>query len=110
MARPGAAEPQAEPSTWVMVRGMLQPGKYAYKNENCLWVEALADLPDAEIKYLICCYGDYASVKLHNKNFILTMEHTIAQGDPYCSRVIHDPRVDWDLRHPPKEFWDEFIV
>jgi len=28
------------------------------------------------------------------------MEHTIAQGDPYCSRV------DWNLAHPPKEFWD----
>ncbi len=34
------------------------------------------------------------------------MEHTIAQGDPYCSRVIHDTRVDWNLAHPPKEFWD----
>jgi hypothetical protein len=36
----------------------------------------------------------------------LTMEHTIAQGDQYCSRVLHDTRVDWNLKHPPKEFWD----
>jgi hypothetical protein len=93
-------------SDWVMVAGMFKPGKYAFKNENCLWIDALEDLPDAEIKYYVCCYGDYTTIKTNNKNFILTMEHTIAQGDAYCSRVIHDPRVDWDLRHPPKEFWE----
>ena len=30
------------------------------------------------------------------------------EGDPYCSRVLHDTRVDYDLRHPQKEFWDNF--
>lgn len=103
--RVAARAPNSE-SDWVTVVGMLKPGKYVFKNENCLWVDALEDLPDAEIKYYICCYGDYTTIKTHNKNFILTMEHTIAQGDAYCSRVIHDPRVDWDLRHPPKDFWE----
>ncbi|MCG3224149.1 MAG: hypothetical protein H7647_06760 [Candidatus Heimdallarchaeota archaeon] len=36
------------------------------------------------------------------------MEHTLMEGDPYCSRVLHDTRIDYDLRHPPKEFWDNF--
>jgi hypothetical protein len=76
-------------------------------NENCLWIEALTDLDDSELKYLVCCYGDYQSAQHHyNQHIILTMEHTIAQGDPYCSRVLHDTREDWDLRHPQKEFWD----
>ncbi|TET30011.1 MAG: hypothetical protein E3J70_05665 [Candidatus Heimdallarchaeota archaeon] len=99
---------KGEPSDWVVVVGLFNEGKYAYKNENCMWVDVLKDLPDTEIKYYICCYGDYEAVKFHNESFILTMEHTIAQDDPYCSRVIHDTRVDYDLRHPLKDFWDKF--
>jgi hypothetical protein len=33
--------------------------------------------------------------------------HKIAKGDKYCSRVLHDTRIDWNLMHPQKEFWDE---
>ena len=101
-------KPKEVPSDWVIVTGLINEGKYAYKNENCMWVDVLEDLPDPELKYYICCYGDYEGAKFHNENFILTMEHTIAQGDPYCSRVIHDTRIDYDLRHPPKVFWDKF--
>ena len=99
-------KPKEEVSSWVIVRGMIAEGKYAYRNDNCLWVDTLEDLPDSELKYLVCCYGDYESSKIYDDSIVLTMEHTIAQGDPYCSRVLHDTRVDWDLRHPPKEFWD----
>ena len=101
-------EPRPEPTGWMIVFGLVGEGKLAYKNENCLWVDALADLPDAEMKYLICCYGDYQGAKaFYDDSIILTMEHTIAEGDAYCSRVMHDTRVDWNLQHPPKEFWDE---
>jgi hypothetical protein len=97
-------------SSWVMVHSMIADGKYAYKNENCSWVKVTKELPDTELKYLVCCYGDYEAAKAFNDdNIILTMEHTIAQGDPYCSRVLHDTRIDYDLRHPPKEFWDNFV-
>jgi len=98
--------PQETPSEWVVVRGMIGDGKYAYRNDNCLWVDAIEDLPDSELKYYVCCYGDYEMAKIYHDSVILTMEHTIAQGDPYCSRVVHDTRVDWDLKHPPKDFWD----
>jgi hypothetical protein len=95
------------PSDWVTVRGLMDNGKYFFMNENCLWVDALPDLDDKELMYLICCYGDYQSIQRnYNQYIILTMEHTIAQGDPYCSRVLHDTREDWDLRHPNKDFWD----
>jgi hypothetical protein len=95
------------PSDWVVVRGMIADGKYAYRNDNCLWVDSLDDLPDSELKYYICCYGDYEGARNYHDSIVLTMEHTIAQGDPYCSRVLHDTRVDYDLRHPPKKFWDD---
>jgi len=30
------------------------------------------------------------------------------EGDSYCSRVLHDTQIDYILRHPTKEFWDNF--
>jgi hypothetical protein len=95
------------PSDWITVRGLTDTGKYFYMNQNCLWVESLPEIEDKELMYLICCYGDYQSAqRYYNKHIILTMEHTIAQGDPYCSRMVHDTREDWDLRHPETKFWD----
>ncbi|MCY3410243.1 MAG: L-2-amino-thiazoline-4-carboxylic acid hydrolase [Candidatus Heimdallarchaeota archaeon] len=94
-------------SDWEILRGMTDTGKYFYRNNNCLWIDALDELKDTEFKYLVCCYGDYQyATEYANKHIILTMEHTIAQGDPYCSRMLHDTREDFDLRHPNTEFWD----
>jgi hypothetical protein len=100
-------QPQDTPSDWEIVHGMVGDGKYAFRNNNCVFMSAIGeDLPDTELKYYIACYGDYEKFKDYHDSMILTMEHTIAQGDPYCSRVLHDTRVDWDLKHPPKDFWD----
>jgi hypothetical protein len=101
-----AIEPQEAPSDWEVIRGMIGDGKYAFRNENCLLNDASEDLPDTELKYYICCYGDFEKFRDYHDSIILTMEHTLVQGDPYCSRVLHDTRIDWDLRHPPKSFWD----
>jgi hypothetical protein len=89
---------------------MLEDGKYAFKNKNCpTCADAMVDLPDVELKYLAACYGDYGAFRANTSDhIILTMEHTIIEGDPYCSRVLHDTRIDYKLRHPPKEFWDNF--
>ncbi|MFX1253298.1 MAG: hypothetical protein ACFFCZ_16940 [Promethearchaeota archaeon] len=97
-------------SEWVIVHSMLEDGKYAFKNENCpTCADAMIDLPDVEFKYLACCYGDYEKFRAYySDHLILTMEHTIIEGDPYCSRILHDTRIDYDLRHPPREFWDNF--
>ena len=95
-------------SGWVIVHTMLEEGKYAFKNKNCpTCVDAMKDLPDVELKYFACCYPDYEKFRAYsNEHIILTMEHTLMEGDSYCSRVMHDTRIDYDLRHPPKEFWD----
>ncbi len=97
-------------SEWVLVHTMLEDGKYAFKNKNCpTLVDTMKDIPDVELKYLVCCYGDYAKFRATtNDHIILTMEHTLMEGNPFCSRVMHDTRIDYDLRHPPKEFWDNF--
>ncbi|MHA1188673.1 MAG: L-2-amino-thiazoline-4-carboxylic acid hydrolase, partial [Candidatus Heimdallarchaeota archaeon] len=90
-------QPTETPSEWEIVCGLLNEGKYFYRNNNCMWIDALVDYPDSEMKYLICCYGDYESArKFYHESIILTMEHTIAQGDKYCSRVLHDTRIDYD--------------
>ncbi len=103
-----AINPSNPESEWVIIRGLLSKAKYFYRNGNCMWIDALEDLHDSEIKYLTCCYGDYEGARSHyHEAVILTMEHTIAQSDPYCSRVLHDTRMDYDLRHPKKEFWDK---
>ncbi|MCK5159666.1 MAG: L-2-amino-thiazoline-4-carboxylic acid hydrolase [Candidatus Heimdallarchaeota archaeon] len=95
------------PSDWVIIIGLLSEAKYVFRNDNCLWIDALEDLPDKELKYSICCYGDYQNASTYsNENTVLTMKHTIAQGDPYCSRVKHDIRYNWNLEHPDKEFFD----
>ena len=95
------------PSDWVIVIGLLSEAKYVFRNDNCLWIDVLEDLPDKELKYSICCYGDYQNANTYSDGkTVLTMKHTIAQGDPYCSRVKHDTRYDWNLDHPEKELFD----
>ncbi|MGY5880990.1 MAG: L-2-amino-thiazoline-4-carboxylic acid hydrolase [Candidatus Thorarchaeota archaeon] len=102
-----AIEPKEAPSDWEIIHTMIGEGKYAFRNDTCVFLNAIGDsLLDTELKYYVCCYGDYEKFKNYHDSIVLTMEHTIAQGDPYCSRVLHDTRVDWDLRHPPKSFWD----
>lgn len=98
------------PSEWECYYSIISEGKFLYRNNNCVWADALQDYPDSELKYLICCYGDYEDARSKNDHFILTMEHTIAQGDSYCSRIFHDTRIDYNLKHPPKEFWDNLKV
>ncbi|MHA1954299.1 MAG: L-2-amino-thiazoline-4-carboxylic acid hydrolase [Candidatus Heimdallarchaeaceae archaeon] len=89
-----------------VVQSKPNKGKMIFRKEVCLWDDALKEFPDTEFKYLVCCYGDFQGAKRENKHFILTMEHTIVKGDPYCSCIFHDTRIDWDLKHPPKDYWD----
>ena len=92
---------------WYGLLSGVKDGKFFFRKDNCLWAEALMDLPDTEIKYLICCYGDFqAALTRSNDSFVLTMKNTIVEGDPYCDCIYHDTSIDWDLTHPLSEFWD----
>ncbi|MHA1308581.1 MAG: L-2-amino-thiazoline-4-carboxylic acid hydrolase [Candidatus Heimdallarchaeota archaeon] len=92
---------------WVRIEGIVKNGKFVYRKDSCLYAEAMKDYPDKEFKFLAACYYDYQGTRIQwNKDFILTMDQTIASGDSYCSCVVHDTRIDWDLTHPSKEYWD----
>ena len=71
-----------------------------------MWADAIEDLADAELKYLAACYGDFQGYNNSNEHFILTMKHTVVEGYPYCDCIVHDIRVNKDLTHPPREFFD----
>ncbi len=81
-------------------------GKVYLRKENCLWNDAISDLQDIDVKYMICCYGDFDGAQRANKHFVLTMERTIIEGHHYCDSVFHDTRIDNVLTHPPDEFFE----
>ncbi len=89
----------------------VENGKFYFRKDNCLWADALQDILDKELKYLVCCYGDFqAAVSRSKGNFVLTMKHTIVEGDPFCDCIYHDTNIDWNLTHPEKEFWENIKI
>jgi hypothetical protein len=92
---------------WLRIESTVDNGKLYHRRDTCLLAEAIKDLPDKDFRFLVACYKDYQGTIVNwNRHFVLTMGDTIAKGDSYCTCVIHDTRIDWDLSHPPKEFWD----
>ena len=92
---------------WVRIESTVENGKLYHRRDTCLLAEAIKDLPDKDFRYLVACYKDFQGTKVNwNKHFVLTMKHSIVEGDPYCSCIIHDTRINWDLTHPPEEFWE----
>ena len=90
---------------WVGLVSEVEEGKVLIRTDSCLWADAMVDYPDSELKFLVCCYGDYTSIKISNKHFELTMEHSIAGGHGYCDCVVHDTRINDSLDHPSDEFF-----
>jgi len=86
--------------------GEVKDGKLISRRDTCLHHALLADIPDEELKFLTCCYGDYEGVRGFNKHFKLTMEHTLVAGDSYCDCVYYDTRITKDFTHPSNEFFD----
>jgi hypothetical protein len=84
----------------------VDEGKLISRRDTCLHEVALRDIPDQELKFLVCCFGDYEGVRSFNKHFKLTMKHTLVRGDPYCDCVYYDTRITTDFTHPPKNFFD----
>ncbi len=84
----------------------VKDGKLITRRDSCLHHSLLADIPDEELKFLVCCYGDYEGVQSFNKHFKLTMNGTLVAGDPFCDCVYYDTRITKDFKHPSKEFFD----
>ncbi|MFX0094085.1 MAG: MFS transporter [Candidatus Hodarchaeota archaeon] len=81
-------------------------GKFIIRKDTCSWYEVMKEVNDPELAYFVACFGDYAGCKARNENFVLTRNYTLMQGHPYCDEVYHDTRIDSDVTHPPKEFFD----
>jgi len=84
----------------------IKDGRYIIRNENCPAIEALEELEDRELIYLVCCYADYQYAIMSNENFRMTRFYTIAENDPYCDKVFHDIRKSKRQEHPSTELID----
>ncbi len=91
---------------FAVVYSTVENGVYIVRNDNCPAVEALDDIKDKELIYVICCYADYQYTIMSNEHFVMTRNYTVAEGDPYCDKVFHDTRIDKEVKHPTKEFLD----
>ncbi|MHA2374237.1 MAG: L-2-amino-thiazoline-4-carboxylic acid hydrolase, partial [Candidatus Thorarchaeota archaeon] len=89
----------------IRVISEVKDGKLYLRKDTCLWNDAIEDLEDQELKYVVCCYGDFESPRLANKHFVLTMERTIIEGHTFCDSVFHDTRISKDLTHPSEDFF-----
>ncbi|NPE09343.1 MAG: hypothetical protein GNW80_13740 [Asgard group archaeon] len=84
----------------------VENGMYIIRNDNCPAVEALDDFEDKELIYVVICYPDFKWAEMTNEHFVMTRKYTVAEGDPYCDKVLHDSRIVKELKHPTKEFID----
>lgn len=85
----------------------LNAGQVGCKVTKCKWHEVLKEFNDPDLEYAVICHYDFEAARCHNTNFKLTREGTLAQGRPCCDFVWHDERLDKELVHPGKEFWDK---
>lgn len=92
----------------IRVVSNVEDGRFIFRCDNCEKLEGIGDLDgyDRDILNTIICYGDFQVTQLYNEFFRLTRTQTIAAGHPYCDFVFHDTRLDKDMLHPPKEFFD----
>jgi hypothetical protein len=84
----------------------VENGVYINRNDNCPAVDALDDIDDKELIYVVICYPDFQYAIMTNEHFVMTRKHTIAEGDPYCDKVFHDTRINKEPKHPSKKLID----
>lgn len=90
-----------------MTEFILDEGRSGCRADKCKWAEVMKELNDPDYAYAVACHYDFEAVRMRNSAFVLTRTGTLAQGKPYCDFFWHDTRVNKDLTHPPKEFWDK---
>jgi len=95
----------------VRLTSTVENGQWIKICRNCEKVQNLDNLEelDGDLMYAISCYCHEPLAKMWNKNFVLTLNETIAKGDPFCSYVYHDKTIVDNIEHPPREFFEEII-
>lgn len=89
----------------------VENGQWMKICKNCEKVQNLDKLEelDGDLMYAISCYCHEPLAKMWNENFVLTLNETIAKGDPFCSYVYHDKTIVDKVEHPPREFFEKII-
>ena len=82
-------------------------GVIGFKATRCMWAEILKEFGDPELGYAVACHYDFLAAEYIGKNFRLTRTRTLMQGDEICDFCWHDISIDKEMKHPPKEFWQE---
>ncbi|NPE08969.1 MAG: hypothetical protein GNW80_11865 [Asgard group archaeon] len=95
----------------VRLLSTVENGQWIRICKNCEKVQNLDNLEelDGDLMYAISCYCHEPLAKMWNENFVLTLEQTIAKGDPFCSYVYHDKSIADKIEHPPRKFFEEKI-
>ncbi|MHA1125208.1 MAG: hypothetical protein ACTSO7_04365 [Candidatus Heimdallarchaeota archaeon] len=65
---------------------------------------------EGELLDVTGCYCHHGLAKLWNTNFKLSLNKTLAKGDPYCTYVYHDTRIAEKIEEPSKEFFDSIVA
>ena len=100
-------------NTWGRVR-LISDVENGHYIEICLTCDKVRTYKDkikenGELLDVTGCYCHIGLAKLWNENFVLTMKHTLAKGDPYCTYVYHDTRIADKIDEPSKEFIEGII-
>jgi len=93
-------------NAFIMTEFTIDEGQSGAKVCKCKWAEVMKELNDPDFAYAVACHYDFEAAKMYNPAFHLTRSGTLIQGRPCCDFLWHDTRVDTDLTHPGKEFWD----
>ena len=100
-----------DPYGRVRLLSTVENGQWIKICKNCEKVQYLENLEelDGDFMYAISCYCHEPLAEMWNENFVLTLEHTIAKGDPFCSYVYHDKRIVEKIEHPPREYFEKIL-
>lgn len=91
---------------FIMTEFIIDEGRSGVRVDKCRWAEVVKELNDPDFAYIVCCHFDFEAAKMRNPAFVLTRNGTIIQGKSYCDFIWHDTRLDKEVKHPGKEFWD----
>lgn len=95
----------------VRLLSTVEKGQWIKICKNCEKVQNLDNLEklDGDLMYAISCYCHEPLAKMWNKNFVLTLEQSIAKGDSFCSYMYHDKTIVDKIEHPPREFFEKTL-
>jgi len=94
----------------IRIFGEVKDGQLIRLCSNCEKYYSLRNhemVRDRETIYSLLCYMHIPLARVWNPNFVLTIEKSLARGDPYCAYIYNDMRKREDANPPSEEYLDE---